>query len=580
LEEIRIYNMAITRAQQARQMLKKGSEPVVQGGVDNYLGKQPQVVAPRKWQSGPDKPPTELAYITEAEKKLLLKEDIHGSLKEGPNKGPAGIMSLDSFGDIGGGGSAGVDTSPGGGASGDDKTQFSGQTVAEMNMKNQREKEKAIERRKANERAVLQIAERKQAKDLGYDERENIADYGSADDLQRLYTTGVPKTNVPFLNLTEGPRNYTLRKNIDYYRYDPRTRKAREKYGLTAQGYKDYMTARLAGEIDAAGNIIYSQDDDDPIIFPQDMEDNTGGGGDGGDNTEDDDDTNTGGLALRFRKDGGRINAMDGGMMSPVGGIMDLESGRQMYFLGKLVKKATRAVKKIAKSPIGKAALLYFGGQALAGKMGGLGGLKSKLFGTAMKPGFAGPGIPGLFTKLGLTKTAGSMMPTPMGGIALASLAPFLFQGEEEEEDQTTDRGPGLDIRKIRENPYDFLGPNFADGGRIGYQEGSKEPVAKKTMPLLDMGGKEMDLREDGGFVPIGRMERADDVPARLSKNEFVFTADAVRNAGDGDVDKGAEVMYNMMKNLESGGDVSEESQGLQGAREMFQTSKRLEEVL
>ena len=141
-------------------------------------------------------------------------------------------------------------------------------------------------------------------------------------------------------------------------------------------------------------------------------------------------------------------------------------------------------------------------------------------------------------------------------------------------------RGPGLDIRKIRENPYDFLGPNFANGGRIGYQEGSKEPVAKKTMPLLDMGGKEMDLRDNGGFVPIGRMEKADDVPARLSKNEFVFTADAVRNAGDGDVDLGAEKMYNMMKNLESGGDVSEESQGLEGARRMFQTSQRLEEVL
>ena len=113
----------------------------------------------------------------------------------------------------------------------------------------------------------------------------------------------------------------------------------------------------------------------------------------------------------------------------------------------------------------------------------------------------------------------------------------------------------------------------LADGGDV-------EPVAKKTMPLLDMGGQEMDLRAEGGFVPIGRMEKADDVPARLSKNEFVFTADAVRNAGDGDVDKGAEVMYNMMKNLEDGGNVSEESQGLEGARRMFQTSKRLEEVL
>ena len=99
-------------------------------------------------------------------------------------------------------------------------------------------------------------------------------------------------------------------------------------------------------------------------------------------------------------------------------------------------------------------------------------------------------------------------------------------------------------------------------------------------MPLLDMDGMEKDYRETCGFVDMGRMEKADDVPARLSKNEFVFTADAVRNAGDGSVDKGAEVMYNMMKNLEAGGEVSEESQGLEGARKMFQTSQRLEEVL
>ena len=142
---------------------------------------------------------------------------------------------------------------------------------------------------------------------------------------------------------------------------------------------------------------------------------------------------------------------------------------------------------------------------------------------------------------------------------------------------------PDFNMQAYLNDPYKYTTTRqMADGGimRAGYQEGSKEPVAKKTMPLLDMDGKEMDFREEGGFVPIGRMEKADDVPARLSKNEFVFTADAVRNAGDGDVDKGAEVMYNMMKNLESGGDVSEESQGLQGAREMFQTSKRLEEVL
>jgi hypothetical protein len=97
---------------------------------------------------------------------------------------------------------------------------------------------------------------------------------------------------------------------------------------------------------------------------------------------------------------------------------------------------------------------------------------------------------------------------------------------------------------------------------------------------LMDMGGMEKDYRNEGGFVAIGGKERADDVPARLSKNEFVFTADAVRNAGGGDIDKGAEIMENMMGHLEQGGKVSKESQGLKGARQMFATSQRLEEVL
>ena len=97
---------------------------------------------------------------------------------------------------------------------------------------------------------------------------------------------------------------------------------------------------------------------------------------------------------------------------------------------------------------------------------------------------------------------------------------------------------------------------------------------------IMDLGGMEKDYRAEGGFVPIGREEKADDVPARLSVNEFVFTADAVRNAGGGDIDKGAEVMENMMKNLENGGRVSEESQGNTGAQEMFSVSERIGEVI
>ena len=78
-------------------------------------------------------------------------------------------------------------------------------------------------------------------------------------------------------------------------------------------------------------------------------------------------------------------------------------------------------------------------------------------------------------------------------------------------------------------------------GGRVKAEEGG----------LMDLGGKEMDLRK-GGFVPIGIKEKADDVPARLSKNEFVMTADAVRAAGGGSVNEGAKRMYDVMNKLEA----------------------------
>ena len=319
------------------------------------------------------------------------------------------------------------------------------------------------------------------------------------------------------------------------------------------------------------------------------------------------------GLRLAFRADGG-----------PIGGEYDFESARQMYGLGKLVKKVTRTVKKIAKSPVGKAALIG-GGLGLAG-IGPLKGLASTGFGKGLASFFGTGSLNPFKMMMTSAPNPGSLVSSPFarfltsgkGAAALiggASLIAGLLTPEQEEEAQRISDETGIDIAEIRANPNKYLARRFrAEGGSMKEQEeeaqqiadetgidiaeiranpnkylgrrfraegGSmKEPVAKKTMPLLDMGGKEMDLRAEGGFVPIGRMEKADDVPARLSKNEFVFTADAVRNAGDGNVDKGAEVMYNMMKNLEAGGDVSEESQGLEGARKMFQTSQRLEEVL
>jgi len=273
--------------------------------------------------------------------------------------------------------------------------------------------------------------------------------------------------------------------------------------------------------------------------------------------------------------EGGRVPAMDGG-------IMDL--ARQELFLGgiaKGIKKAVRGVKKLAKSPLGKAAILGAVGFGLGSK-----GALGSFFGKGSLNPFLAKSIGGdtmfsglgsILSKAGLVSKAG--LPTFKGGIALASILPLLAGKQDDEFDidayyAANQLTPATTARQAG-SEFDFYNYNLAEGGMP-----SKEPVAKKVMPLLDMDGMEKDYRAEGGFVPIGRMEKADDVPARLSKNEFVFTADAVRNAGEGDVDKGAEVMYNMMKNLESGGEISEESQGLDGAREMFQTSQRLGEVI
>ena len=87
----------------------------------------------------------------------------------------------------------------------------------------------------------------------------------------------------------------------------------------------------------------------------------------------------------------------------------------------------------------------------------------------------------------------------------------------------------------------------FRKGGRVNYAFGT--PQAGEG----GLGGLpvEADLRYTGGFMPYGEKEKGDDVPARLSKNEFVFTADAVRAAGGGSMQKGAQRMYNTMKMLE-----------------------------
>ena len=537
--------MAITRAQQARQMLRDG-DVAMQGGVKNYLGEQETVSnVPVKWKSGPNKPATELAYITEAEKNLLLKEDIHGSLKDGPNKGPKGIMSLDSAGDRGDiGGRAGVDVEDTVGS----KDRGTGDyQVTDPQAQQEYDRNRAI--RDYNRRQAEKI---NRAQKVEQDKKLNFAEKFRVLSLKNLIDQkkGLKRFSPSFFGTISNITNPQL---TNYEKSDPEL----DDYGMTGQNLTDID--RMVDAIDKAnltGDI--TQGEFEKAFF-----------GDKGPPVVDD--KGEAGIVPRIRYGipaaaqtagaddsdyyGGKnpfdINRIAYRLMADGGAVIDDEP-RQADGLGSIVKKIKRTVKKVVKSPIGKAAIagaaLYYGG--------------------AFKPDsfFTKKILPTLYKEGALTNIGKGLLFAGVPAIAAGLMTPK----EEEQEEEQYYRGEPLNFAELR--PYGVQ--RFAEGGD------AKEPVAKKVMPLIDMGGKEKDYRETGGFVDIGRMEKADDVPARLSKNEFVFTADAVRNAGDGSVDKGAEVMYNMMKTLEAGGEVSEESQGLEGARKMFQTSQRLEEVL
>ena len=268
---------------------------------------------------------------------------------------------------------------------------------------------------------------------------------------------------------------------------------------------------------------------------------------------------------------------------------------RQLYGLGSLVKSIGKAVKgavksvgKVAKSPLGLAALatIPFGGPAgalkSAGAFFGKGSFNpflKNIVTDALDGAAAGPGLSPfgmLANKLGIVTGTGAL--TGLGKTA-AFAAPSIIGGmltKKAQEDvealrQSGDRGllqgylrryyGNLNPRASAEEIEEFVRTNSAEGGRIGYARGdTAEQNAMQASGIMGLplnqnpaGVTELDLRKTGGFIPpVGVKEKADDIPAMLSNNEFVFTADAVRAAGGGDVDKGAQLMYDTMKKLES----------------------------
>jgi hypothetical protein len=323
--------------------------------------------------------------------------------------------------------------------------------------------------------------------------------------------------------------------------------------------------------------------------------------------------------------------------------ISRMQQPRQMYGLGSFVKKAvkgvTKGIKSIAKSPIGKAAIIgglgmYAGGLGpFASGSSMFGGKLAGLKGAGFLKNITGGGILDAAKNfLGGEKTFGKTLGVMAGGTLLGGLLSKAEEGDEEAIAATRDIGalrsyldkgyrnlgykedeiPALveegvaeytsaqggyaaggrvkfgsgsedygDLIDAYEKGIDVMpGESLTDyinrireserkksamGGRIGYAFGNKpEQNAIKAagiegLPLNQnpAGVTELDLRDSGGFIPpVGVKEKADDIPAMLANNEFVFTADAVRGMGDGNVNKGAQRMYDMMKKLEKGGRV------------------------
>jgi hypothetical protein len=287
---------------------------------------------------------------------------------------------------------------------------------------------------------------------------------------------------------------------------------------------------------------------------------------------------------------------------------------RQQYGLGSFVKKAVKGVtgavksaaggiKDLASSDLGKAALLLGGGylaggggmpQFLGGR--GLGGFSfgklpvvGGLFGAAPTGRDAFMGIAGKtraaeglskFAKTGLAFAGGSLLPAVLGEAqqtgdveeitrdvnALRTKLTNAYKlqrtfADEADEDSAIQEQVAADLSE-----YTSGAGGYANGGRIGYALGTNNPEQNAInasgimgLPLNTnpAGATELDLRETGGFIPpVGVKEKEDDIPAMLSNNEFVFTADAVRGMGGGDVDRGAQRLYDQMKMLEKGGRV------------------------
>ena len=226
------------------------------------------------------------------------------------------------------------------------------------------------------------------------------------------------------------------------------------------------------------------------------------------------------------------------------------------------LKGAAKGIGDILSSDAGKLALLGLGAYGLGTGSFGLPKLSMPKFATDF---LAKEGVKGT-----------------LGALGVGAIFGGAFAGKTEEEVQAITRDKNA-LKAYLTQYYTNLNPElrnqpekvekFVESQIVEYNQGrgayaaggdtasdnAMQAAGIEGLPIRQnpKGVKELDLRNTGGFIPpVGIKEKEDDIPAMLSNNEFVFTADAVRGMGDGDVNKGAERMYSMMKTLEAGGRV------------------------
>ena len=262
------------------------------------------------------------------------------------------------------------------------------------------------------------------------------------------------------------------------------------------------------------------------------------------------------------------------------------DGGRAQYGLGSLVKSVKKAVKGVVRgvkdNPLLAAAALNFAPMLAGSKpFFGLGGLEGsvKTFRNplsflnlsgkkegmdaaidALKVGGAGAAITGLLSSME-QQEGESDIDFANRQAQVKDQLNVQFKRLYPQEGNESDEDYNIRITAMVNAADDSTIPvgEMAEGGRVSRAMGSDDKVEMASdiegLPINvnSKGVKEVDLRETGGFIPpVGIKEKADDIPAMLSNNEFVFTADAVRAAGGGSVNKGAQRMYDLMKNLES----------------------------